>query len=136
MNFDKIATSAPVNRTAAMQTASGDAWVPTINILDWYPDQPKLANIDRAARLNPEFKDFTGMKFGFLTVLGLMDKKSDNTPASWVCRCVCGSFCTRRAKSIKNGIARGNTFIDRCGMCQYQARLRTGWAPAIKETSK
>lgn len=42
--------------------------------------------------------DLTGVVFGYLTVVGL----SSDRNGRWVCRCVCGQYCYRRARSMRS----------------------------------
>ncbi len=134
MSWDKIVTSAPVNAQAARQMGRGTEWAPKIKIQDWYQNCPPLADMnDQVAqvRLNPEFIDFTGRKFSRLTVIGLMKKDSSHS-SSWVCRCVCGGYCTRKSKSLKVMDRGGNSAIYECGRCNYLHKLQRGWMPVEK----
>jgi hypothetical protein len=131
-DFERIAASAPINATAARQLSPGEAYTPAVTIRDYWQDMPPLktaAQLNQSARRNPMWRDFTGMTFGRLTVLGVM-VKDGNGPASWVCRCKCGGFCSRTSKSLKVAERGGNSFVDRCGMCDYLNDLRNGKAPA------
>jgi hypothetical protein len=56
-----------------------------------------------------EIFDLTGLKVGWLTVIGLSEEKKDR----WVCRCVCGKYLFRTAKSLK----KDKTVIDKCLHC-------------------
>lgn len=128
-DFHRIITSAPINAEAARQTAQGEAFTPSRAITDYWPDMPQIKTrqeMDQSAARNREWRDFTGKVFGRLTVVGVLAGKNDKRPASWVCRCKCGGFCSRTAKALKSAERGGNTFHDRCGMCQYTERLRTG----------
>lgn len=132
-HYDRIAASAPVNATAAKVTGRGSEWNPAIALQDWYPDQPPTM---RARGDGPQFVDYTGVKVGRLVVVGMMVKESTNRKSSWVCRCTCGCFCTRTSKSLKVGLAGGNTFFPECGRCDYQHRLQRGWTPELKNKPK
>lgn len=137
-HYDKIAASAPINKNAAVSTARGSEWRPTVALQDWYDDPLPLRPLDAGHRRNPEFVDFTGISVGRLTVLGLVDKgeTSENTPASWLCRCKCGCYTTRKSKSLRIGIAGGNSFVGMCGRCYYQNKLASGWSPEPKKRVK
>lgn len=128
--FDRLLSSAPVNATAARVIEKGVEWTPTATIQDWYADQPPTIRWNHQNA--PEAKDFTGLKIGQLLIIGVMPKASKHGKASWVCRCVCGCFCTRTSKSLKVGLAGGNSFVPVCGRCDYQQRLRGGWTPNLK----
>lgn len=49
----------------------------------------------------PELEDFTGKKLGRLTVIGRFDGPKNR----WVCRCSCGNFCIRLAKTLSKAPA-------------------------------
>ena len=129
-DFSRILASSPVNAQAARQLSRGEDWEPAVVLSDYFADRPAIRAISADTRRNPEFVDFTGRTFGRLTVVGLMDKGS-NTPASWVCRCQCGGYCSRRAKSLKVADRGGNSFKPMCGRCDYIIKLRDGWSPSI-----
>ena len=126
MDFERIAASAPVNKTAALQVSRGETWTPRVQILDWYENPPPMKPLPDGHKDDPYFVDFTGREFGRLTVLGLWDKEA-NWRASWVCRCKCGYYCTRSSKSLKVAARGGNTFLPMCGRCDYQTKLAGGW---------
>lgn len=137
MDFDRIITSTPVNSTAARQTGPGEAWEPRVTLQDYYTQMPRLVKVSAKMRQDPGFTDFTGQAFGRLTVLGLMEKDvPQGAPSSWVCRCKCGYFCTRKTKSLKVAARGGNSFVPMCGRCKYQDKLRNGWTPNLKITVK
>jgi len=133
-DFDRIAASAPVNAASARQMGIGIQWSPIVELQDYFPDRPPMKPesfyLAKSLR-NGEWVDFRGKTFGRLTVLGVMEK-AGNEPASWVCRCQCGGFCTRKAKSLKVAMRGGNSFVPMCGCCDYQRKLREGWAPMPK----
>lgn len=131
-HYDRIAASAPINRQAAQSTSQGTGWTPIVKIVDYFEDMPPLSQVDPASRKAQGFIDFVGMTFGRLTVVGKMAKTSKRELASWVCRCKCGGFCTRKAKSLKVAMRGGNTFQPMCGRCQYQNQLAAGWSPTPK----
>ncbi len=126
--FERLAASAPVNGTAARQLARGEGWNPAVQLCDHYPDQPALKPITPLMARQAGFVNFTGREIGRLKVMGLMDKAGGG-PASWVCRCKCGAFCTRTSKSLRVGERGGNSFVPMCGRCDYQAKLSQGWVP-------
>ncbi len=134
--YDKIAASAPINKTAALSTARGSEWTPATRRTDWYPEPLPLQTVDerRSKARNPEFVDFTGVEIGRLVVIGLVDKGEMNgkRPSSWLCKCKCGCYCTRTSKSLRVGLAGGNSFIPMCGRCDYQGKLARGWTPNLK----
>ncbi len=125
-DFDRIITSAPVNAQAARQMGHGERWKPAVKLQGYFEDQPPMKAFPEDARHNPELIDFRGRKFGRLTVLGLQQKDNSSRMASWVCRCACGGYCTRTAKSLKVADRGGNSFVAMCGRCDYVQRLREG----------
>lgn len=132
MTFDRIITSAPINKQAATVTGEGETWVPTVKLQDYFEDMPRLVDPKTSYQPHPSFVDFRGMTFGRLTVIGKLFKANKDAPSSWVCRCKCGGYCTRLTKSLNLAMNNGNSFVDRCGRCEYVASLRKGWSPQPK----
>lgn len=130
MTWDRLMASAPINRAAAVVAGKSGGWTPAVALQDWYPDMPDLrpAEYYTDQARNPEFTDFRGREFGRLRVIGVMLKEGEGK-ASWVCRCICGAFCTRKARSLREAARGGNSFVAMCGRCDYQRKLATGWAP-------
>lgn len=122
--------SQPVNRTAAIQLARGEEWQPRVKLQDYYEDMPPIKAADIGAINSGTFRDFTGERFGHLVVIGMLDKRAK--PASWVCRCVCGGYCTRASKSLRAAETGVAGFVGRCGRCSYQAGLRDGLFPGMR----
>ena len=140
MDYDQILASSPVNATAARQMGKGVSWTPATRLMDWFADMPpmKPESYYRGKGLeNGEWVDFRGRIFGRLTVMGVMEKGTEtNERSSWVCRCKCGDFCTRKSKSLKVAQRGGNTFSPMCGRCSYQSKLASGWSPNLKDQPK
>ena len=126
MDYDRLAASTPINRLAAQQTGPGNTWNPKVKLQDWYEQIPPMKSVAKFLH-DPGFTDFTGVTVGRLTVLGLWDKGEAQTPASWVCRCKCGYFCSRTSKSLRVGVRGGNSFVPMCGRCDYQRLLAAGY---------
>lgn len=140
-HYESIMASAPVNTQAAKQLGKGVEWKPEINLEDWYEDCPPMQTLDGGTFSNPEFVDFTGREFGRLLVVGLMKKGSDGktgrNPSSWVCRCKCGGYCTRKSKSLKKAESgNSNSFVDRCGRCEYWRKVQSGWSPSARKEAR
>lgn len=111
----KIASSLPVDKTAAMVTQKGTSFVPkikphSITVTDIRPQIWNGTHLDGF--------DLTGKRFGRFTVIGLSAEKRSR----WVCRCDCGNYEMRRAKSVQNP---ANDF-DRCIICRKTLYITTG----------
>lgn len=115
--FERLGASAPVNRQAALSTAKGFSYEPskTIIVREWEAP-PKLKYPTR------KHLDLTGVRFGRLTVVGIDAEKAmtKNTIPTWVCRCDCGRYTSRRAKAIKNP----RNADDRCSLCLHAQFLQ------------
>lgn len=116
----------PANKTAALVIGKGVRYespkkIQTIeneNILSIRP-------ATKAEIKNPGFKDVSGARIGRLKVIGLYRGGS-----GWVCRCDCGTYCVRKAKSILNE----NNKQDRCEECRHQLYLKR--AEIYRKTGK
>lgn len=112
-SFDRVLSSAALNKTAAVVTGRGEHWEPKIKVNNLHLQAPpKMKSVPGDAG----FVDLTGVKFGRFTVLGLM--ASDG--GRWVVRCACGSYETRRRKAITNQ----NNKWDRCVECRQLGYIR------------
>lgn len=60
--------------------------------------------------------DLTGKQFGYLTVLGLDEKKSSGPVKYWTCRCECGKTTSVQGGHLKNGN------VTSCG-CHHHDKL-------------
>lgn len=128
-NWDALVTSAPANAQAAKDAgAKGGAFVPRKTIYDATNVYSELAplptrRVDAAILNNGEFKDYTGLRVGKLTVIGL-SALTGSSSARWVVRCVCGIYEHRKTSRIKT-----MTPDDRsaqCQQCDYVAGIRSG----------
>lgn len=119
--FDKISTSAPVDKSAAMSMSRGFEYEPQKRIacLHWdYP--PETRHPNKQEINNPSFTNYKGAKYGRFTVLGILSgKKAGRNGLAWVVRCSCGDYETRTPKAIRNA-----SHEDRCSNCQHVAFLR------------
>lgn len=112
--MDRIISSVPINGTAARVVAKGSRYIQkrVTNHLHW-DICPKLRQPLHGAL------DLTGVKFGKFVVVGLLyfdrfkQKRKKNNPARWVCKCECGRFEARHAKTIKKDASEN----DRCQEC-------------------
>jgi hypothetical protein len=118
----RVATSAPVNQTAARVLSKGTHWEPGLPVggARIWQDTP-LPVLPRPTRGNPDLlKD--GFRVCRLTVIGY-GGSSDSRGARWVVRCDCGSYGYQRSKFLRSENAR--TF-GMCPRCQYVQDLKTG----------
>jgi hypothetical protein len=79
----------------------------------------KLTDLPSHVRFDPNFKDYTGFKFGYFTVVGLfaLDKFD-----KWVLRCACGCYEIRRTSVLKKNPQAVDQ--NRCQSCIDLERLR------------
>lgn len=115
----------PVNDTAKNVVYNkGDHYTPKIqnnNVLFSRTPLPilKIYELPKKVLTDPNFKDYTGFKFGNFTVIGIFAlHKFDK----WVVRCICGFYEIRRTSILKQN----PTEIDRtrCSECMDLERLR------------
>lgn len=121
-HWDAILASAPLNVTAGRVVSKGVDFVPAAQPTEHSWDgPPAMVRIGRHHRANPSFVDLTGRRVGRLTVLGMAHGLGKEAiGALWVCRCTCGRYVGRRAKSLKT-IKPEEAM---CGTCRYTAHLR------------
>lgn len=135
MDFDRIASSAPLDKTAATVTGAGEAFVPRVALTDYFHDMPETKPILPEHRQSRCFVDFTGVVVGRLTVIAMAKKEGKASKASWVCRCKCGGFCRRTARAIKDGLDGDPNFVGMCGLCSYNKSLASGWSPNLRNAT-
>ena len=115
--MNKIGASDPVNKTAALVVSRGYQYEPDKKVKTHDSDHPlPIRRVTRLERRYHAFLDLTGRNFGRFTVIGL----SQDHAGSWVVRCQCGRYTTRKKKAILNP---ENT-QDRCEYCRHLAFLR------------
>lgn len=87
---------------------------------------PLRSTRERGLVIDPEFFDWTGYRFKDITVIGLIDNAhSRGTNASWLCRCVCGLYLTRKHKSLRRMAENANSPRYCCDVCHER------WNPFI-----
>ncbi len=59
----------------------------------------------KATYCDHKFKDLTGLRFGRLTVLGVVSRPAKRI--AWHCRCDCGRFRTVRGSALTSGNTKG-----------------------------
>lgn len=128
-----VAISEPVNIQAARVTRFKNEYFNKENNdkskLNSY-GCPPIRSISSHQRINPEFIDFTGIKKGRITVIGLFagyqkvllnnePKFINNGVNRWVVRCLCGRYELRRTKSLKRI---DNIEDEMCTICNQEIR--------------
>lgn len=130
VDFDTVAPLMPFDKTASMVAGKGESF-------EWNPgNRQKVHSRDPLAtrlptereRALPGFQDLTGKRFGRFTVQGIAAEIITTNGQNWVVRCVCGSFETRKAKSIKSSLS--GSCVDpepMCESCNYTRKLQQGY---------
>lgn len=106
MNYDFVAFSKPVDRTAGMVSRGYDeGW-------DYTYEQNSSSHIESDTFLPfiAEGCNHTGVKRGSLTVLGWYAER----PSRLVAKCDCGKYVVRKVKSINNS----RNSQDSCNECR------------------
>lgn len=129
---------APQNREAAMAFGKGGVRFDAKDTNSTYrwAERPLMAPQSAIAAIAPEH-NMLGRVKGRLEVIGLLAKEAKGVKASWIVRCKCGYYETRRAKSLK-----ADNGDDRCGACTYlirmerrrQAEMKGRWADGTPYT--
>lgn len=105
----------PVDRVAARVIKNGVAWITSKHIQTNDSKNPILYD-----PVSPFSEVQEGKKIGSLVVLGrARGAKSSKKGASYVCRCLCGYYVTRRSKAIRNPL----NDKDCCELCRQKAFL-------------
>lgn len=118
----------PINKLAARQLSRGEHYESGVNYRGLESDVPlPIRAVNFQESRNPSFDDFTGRKFGRLTVIGMY---ADGA-GKWVCRCSCGSYLVRSSKAIKNQ----QNIHDACSECRHLMHLKRNehWRRTGKE---
>lgn len=120
--YDHVRT--PVNSTAGRVISSGTHFNPDVksDTLVEFDAMPKLADL-RSLRKQPYFVNLSGVKKGWLTIIGVLDQKASNGGLKWVARCVCGRYCIRRNKKIKD-VKSATYHFDSCAHCYITIKLK------------
>ena len=115
-HYDKIATSAPINRLAAStRDMSGETWEP----------ETKSSNVRLIAPpemkpVPPDSPNLTGKQFGRLKVIGMA--AAYKNPARWVVRCSCGSYEFRRTSALlTTDVEKQRRFL--CSHCDHLVEM-------------
>ena len=78
-----------------------------------------IGSLPFKVRNDPNFRDYTGHRFGDFTVVGMLKAEKFD---KWVMRCVCGCYEIRRTYSINRG--EHNFAAGRCQSCMDLARIK------------
>ena len=112
-----IHARAPINKLAAIVVCKGVHFIPHKKVNTNDSELPLVTTpITSAMRHNSSFEDLTGRRIGRFTVLGL----SKDFGGTWVVRCDCGTYSTRKKKAILNTANEQ----DRCEHCRHLAYLQ------------
>ena len=121
---ERIKDKVPINRMTSIVVGKGTSFE---------FEMPVPIN-ERLYSACPELKeghvftaeDYRGLKIGWLTVIGVLFQptKSPNQKASWVCKCDCGNYTTRRAKVIE--YRKEHDGIEGCALCKENEYLKNG----------
>jgi hypothetical protein len=123
-HWDTILASAPLNATAGRVVAKGVRYVAPIKIGSAEWDAPPA--FTPLPSPGPMFINLIGHQHGRLRVVGYLGG------GKWCCKCACGKYVLRNAKSIKNASP-----ADRCQTCKHTAFLaREATAERIAERQK
>ena len=116
-NFDRLATSAPLNADAAIARdgVSNDHWEAKIGstVNRWIAPPAMKPMSDMSDIGRAMCAELVGARFGRLRVLGIWADGNRKKGASWVVRCDCGYYEARKANSLRAGTATCCTACDR-----------------------
>lgn len=132
MNFDAIATGAPLDRQASVvRDGSGDSWDARIppGMDHWQAPPPSTERKPR------DLEDMTARVFGRMTIIRYYGRREGkHARPLWLARCQCGDYETRRHETLKKG---GNP-EDRCYPCFRVMHLqqRAARAPNARDQRK
>jgi hypothetical protein len=113
IDYDRLASSAPVNRGAAVaRDGGGEHFDVSTTVSHWKAPPPTKPAPNGVP-------DLTGNVVGRLRVIGYLNSHP-RRGAAWLVRCSCGDYEYRRSKSILNP---SNT-LDRCQECRKLQQLK------------
>lgn len=116
MNIDKLYACTPIDKKAALVVGSGFNYSPSSlndKVFDVPPPYTQIGEIPKSTLRTGALDFMFKAKFRFfrLTVIGKHTSKNNQDMALWVCKCSCGYYCLRRAKSLK-------AKYPCCGVCK------------------
>ncbi len=141
MDWDAVAPLSPFDRVASQVTSKGEHYDPHHALGKVHSSEPlPMRDLTNGEKHNPEFIDFSGSKFGRLTVMGISgDVKSNKIGGmAWVVRCVCGAYEIRRTKYVKACVGGNNPGLDEpmCDWCNATRKLQLGYGRGIPEEKR
>lgn len=106
MSFEKLEMCVPIDKKAALVVGGGFNYSPSnLNdkVFDVPPPYTSTYEIPKATLKTGALDFMFKAKFRFfrLTVIGKYTSKTNQDMALWVCKCSCGYYCLRKAKSLK-----------------------------------
>lgn len=111
-DYDRIVTSAPLNRTAAVvRDAEGEHYAPA-GPENFVGGRQQWIAPPSCERLPHGKEDLSGTTWGRLKVIRFHSHRKGES--RWLVRCSCGNYETRRGKAIR---ARLGTYEEACGPC-------------------
>ena len=123
-SIDRIFTSVPFDKTAAMVTGKGEHYEPAMKPTSRAHSDVPLPMVPAHKLFGTQVgiaKELTGTVFGRMTVKGLSKFKNPKKKAMWVCRCACGNYEQRTAKAIRNP-GNSDDCCERCRKIKYLKR--------------
>ena len=138
MSFDRIITSTPINKTSAIiRDGRGEedpyakkAENKGFRFAPYLLEKDICRHAKKGRSRNNEFVDYTGIKLGRLTVLGIIDKKKsglslrESSGVRWSVKCICGSYSLFKTKTIR--MALGNKPRTMCSRCEHNDWIARG----------
>ena len=120
MDFDAIAAASPLNSVAGSVTSKGVHYEPDVKFgCTRHEDVPIPTKPVPKVTKDGGF-DLTGIIFGRFIVVGFAAEQNPRKKASWVVRCSCGAYETRKGPAIKNPLNAG----DMCRACSHFERAK------------
>lgn len=120
-DMSRLATLAPVNRTAGMVVGPGDPRHEcTFNPIVYRSDSPSMRIVPFTG---PADMDLSGVKIGRWRVVGYLGKAKQwsHKTGRWLVKCDCGAYELRTSKSLRNPDA-----VQMCQGCAYTEKIKRG----------
>ncbi len=125
-DFDTVAPLQPLDEVAGRVTSKGEHFDFEMSSGQVHASVPlPVRRVERLDKCKPNFRDFTGVRVGRLTVLGISTIKVKDR-MRWVVKCLCGSYEVRKARSLTRYIDGLNLNEPRCAWCEKTVQLQNG----------